>query len=284
MNTIRFWFVGLLLVLVGVVSYAAYPFKALWVRFTTPKEERKEINGAVVGAYIMALIVLVAVLTSTAQVFPSAFASAALDGERDAVINKAVAVRNEGECASPYYVMGRTHDSEDVVRMAYNNSTLFTHTSKHGVRYAGCGNGTVVVVPSYIVAVSGSKVQYTHEDTVLSRIIDVIETVVATLTPSATPIVEGTPSATPTTTGTPVVTSTPSPTSTLAPTSTPIVVVTNTPAPTQATPAPTKEHKDCGVGNGIDGDTPGCQNGRNDGQGTGPGNPGSAGGNGNNNH
>src|SRR4030042_1259110 len=52
---------------------------------------------------------------------------------------------------------------------------------------------------------------------------------------------------------------------------------------TSPPPAPTQQpsHANCGVGNGVDLDTPGCPNGRNDGPGTGPGNPGSKGGNGN---
>jgi len=62
----------------------------------------------------------------------------------------------------------------------------------------------------------------------------------------------------------------------------PPVVVTTEPTQPAPTPEP-KEKRNCGVGQRvIDGDTPGCENGRNDGEGTGPGHPGSQGGNGNN--
>lgn len=79
-----------------------------------------------------------------------------------------------------------------------------------------------------------------------------------------------------------VIVVTPTPTKTNVPTNTP----TNTPTPTQtSTPVPTEHpsnsNNNCGVGNGQDGDTPGCTNRNQDGAGTSPGNPGAQGGNGN---
>ena len=104
-------------------------------------------------------------------------------------------------------------------------------------------------------------------------------------TPVVTPTpVDDTRISLPIITPTPIVTTTPEPTQPVEPTTpvetTPVV----TPVPPTETPAPepTKEKANCGVGNGVDGDTPGCPNGRNDGTGTGPGAPGSKGGNGNN--
>jgi len=68
------------------------------------------------------------------------------------------------------------------------------------------------------------------------------------------------------------------------PTVTPPTVVPPVEPPIVVPPTtehPSNSNNNCGVGNGVDGDTPGCENGRNDGPGTSPGNPGSQGGNGN---
>jgi outer membrane biosynthesis protein TonB len=75
----------------------------------------------------------------------------------------------------------------------------------------------------------------------------------------------------------PPVSKTPEPTP-VPPTPEPTPEVTPEPTPTQ-TPAP-KQKGNCGVGNGVDGDTPGCPNGSKDGPGTAPGSPGAKGGNG----
>lgn len=97
--------------------------------------------------------------------------------------------------------------------------------------------------------------------------------------PKVTPEIVLTPSekTTPTPGPSATLTVTPIPTSTRLPTS------TATPVSPTETPIPTvKSNANCGVGNGVDGDTPGCPGGRNDGPETSPGNPGSKGGNGNN--
>jgi hypothetical protein len=86
----------------------------------------------------------------------------------------------------------------------------------------------------------------------------------------------------PTTTITTVVppTTTPVPPTTtpVPPTTTPVPPTT---PPTEVPPTeePAKEKANCGVGNGVDGDTKGCPDGSKDGEGTGPGNPGAKGGN-----
>lgn len=99
----------------------------------------------------------------------------------------------------------------------------------------------------------------------------VVEITTPTPTSTYVPSVTNTPGG-PTATstpGNPTITSTPgSPTSTVVvPTATPVVVV-----PTE------KPKANCGVGNGVDGDTKGCDDWKNDGTGSGPGNPGHRGG------
>lgn len=115
-----------------------------------------------------------------------------------------------------------------------------------------------------------------HEDgrDALEALACAIETLIATLTPDA-----GVP---PTTfTATPPATPTDHPTQ--PPVTTTVEPPSTEPPATEPPANPTKEKKNCGVGQDEpDGDTPGCPNGRNDGPGTEPGNPGSKGGNGNN--
>lgn len=62
----------------------------------------------------------------------------------------------------------------------------------------------------------------------------------------------------------------------------PTPTVQSTIVPTVQPTVQPKDIRNCGVGNGVDGDTPGCPKGRNDGPGTAPGAPGAQGGNGNN--
>lgn len=91
----------------------------------------------------------------------------------------------------------------------------------------------------------------------------------------------------------PVHTNTPAPKAKAKDNEAPATVVTVAPSPAVETvapapvateppavvePEPVKEKANCGVGNGVDADTKGCPDGANDGEGTGPGNPGRKGG------
>lgn len=67
------------------------------------------------------------------------------------------------------------------------------------------------------------------------------------------------------------------------PTVTPPTVVPPVEPPIVVPPTTETPKGNCGVGNGVDGDTPGCPNGTKDGEGFGPGHPGAQGGNGNGN-